>query len=75
MREGDTGFLVDTVQQAAAAVKRLGELDPQACRANVEARFSVEEMAVGYERVFWKVIEETGSGVICRNGPSGASHK
>jgi glycosyltransferase involved in cell wall biosynthesis len=56
VREGDTGFLVDTVQEAAAAVKRLGELDPQACRANVEARFSVEEMAVGYEQVFWKVI-------------------
>jgi glycosyltransferase involved in cell wall biosynthesis len=56
IREGETGFLVDTVKEAAAAVDRLGELDPRACRANVQARFSVQEMAAGYERVFRKVI-------------------
>ncbi len=56
IREGETGFLVDTVQEAAAAVDRLGELDPRACRANVQARFSVQEMAAGYERVYRKVI-------------------
>jgi glycosyltransferase involved in cell wall biosynthesis len=56
IREGETGFLVDTVEEAAAAVDRVGALDPQACRANVEARFSVRVMAEGYERVFRKVI-------------------
>ena len=56
IRDGETGFLVDTVQQAAAAVDRIGELDPRACRANVQARFSVEHMAAGYEQVFRRVI-------------------
>jgi glycosyltransferase involved in cell wall biosynthesis len=56
IREGETGFLVDTVKEAAAAVDRIGELDPRACRANVQARFSVQVMAAGYEQVFRKVI-------------------
>ena len=59
IREGETGFLVDTAEEAAAAVDRVGALDPQACRANVEARFSVRVMAAGYERVFRKVIGNT----------------
>ncbi len=59
IRAGETGFLVDTVKEAAEAVDRIGELDPRACRANVQARFSVLVMAAGYERVFRKVIEES----------------
>jgi hypothetical protein len=46
------------VKEAAAAADRIGELDPRACRANVQARFSVQVMAAGYERVFRKVIGE-----------------
>lgn len=55
IREGTTGFLVDTVEEAAARVERLGELDPAACRRNVEERFSPESMAAGYEAVYRKV--------------------
>jgi glycosyltransferase involved in cell wall biosynthesis len=58
IREGETGFLIDTVKEAAAAVDRIGEIDPRACRANVQARFSVQVMAAGYERVYLKVIGE-----------------
>ena len=58
VREGETGFLVDTLQEAAAAVEQVGEIDPQACRANVQARFSAEVMAAGYEQVYRKVIGE-----------------
>ena len=60
IRDGETGFLVDTIDEAAAAVKRLPEIDPQACRANVEARFSVQVMAEGYERVFNQVCQGSG---------------
>jgi glycosyltransferase involved in cell wall biosynthesis len=58
IREGETGFLVNTVDEAVAAVDRLGEIDPRACRANVEERFSVQVMAAGYEKVFREVIDE-----------------
>ncbi len=52
IRDGRTGFLADTIEQAAAAVARLDELDPAACRRNVQDRFSRQTMAAGYEEVY-----------------------
>ncbi len=52
IRDGETGFLVDSVEEAAAAVIKLDRIDPAACRRNVEQRFSKAAMAAGYERVF-----------------------
>lgn len=60
VRDGETGFLVDTVEEAAAAVGRLGEIDPRACRANVAARFSAPVMASGYVRVYRRLIGQDG---------------
>ncbi len=56
MKNGETGFLVDSVEEAAAAVQRLSEIDPRTCRANVVARFSMPVMAAGYERVYRRLI-------------------
>jgi glycosyltransferase involved in cell wall biosynthesis len=53
--DGVTGFVVsveDYPAQAAAAIGRLGEIDPRACRARVEERFSAAAMVEGYERAF-----------------------
>ena len=53
--DGTTGFVVsveDYPQDAAAAIRRLGEIDPKACRTHVEQRFSKEAMVSGYEAVF-----------------------
>ncbi|MHC4547360.1 MAG: glycosyltransferase family 4 protein [Planctomycetota bacterium] len=52
VRHGETGFLVESREEAVAAVARLGEIDPGACRAHVEERFTAERMAEGYERVY-----------------------
>jgi len=57
IRDGRTGFLVDTVDEACAAVDRLPEIDPAACRGNVEERFAAPVMARGYERVYRTLIE------------------
>ena len=46
--DGVTGFLVDDVAGAAAAIGRLGEIDRAACRAAAAARFSVDRMADRY---------------------------
>jgi len=54
--DGATGFLVDTPDEAVAAVERLATIDPQACRRNVEERFSAAQMARGYEKVYESVI-------------------
>lgn len=45
---GVTGFLVDDQAGAIAAVARLGEIDRNACRAAVAARFTVDHMADRY---------------------------
>jgi glycosyltransferase involved in cell wall biosynthesis len=56
VRDGETGFLVDSVDEAVEAVKRVGQIDPSVCRANVEARFSVRSMADGYEQAYRKAM-------------------
>ena len=56
IKHAETGFLVDSVDEAAEAVKRLAEIDPRACRANVETRFSASVMAAGYERVYRRLV-------------------
>ena len=35
-----------------AAVGRLGEIDPAACRRSVAERFSVDAMTAGYEALY-----------------------
>lgn len=49
---GVTGFIVRDVDEMVKAVERLDEIDPEACRAHVEARFSPAAMTDGYERVY-----------------------
>jgi glycosyltransferase involved in cell wall biosynthesis len=53
---GVTGFLVDSVEEAVAAVARLGEIDRRACRAAVADRFSVEAMADRYIALYRRII-------------------
>jgi len=48
----ETGFLVDSVDDAVAAVGKLDAISPAACRRNVETRFSVRTMAQGYDAVY-----------------------
>lgn len=50
--DGVTGFLADDEDGLVAAVARVGDLDPHACRARIEAHFSVAAMAGGYEAVY-----------------------
>jgi glycosyltransferase involved in cell wall biosynthesis len=57
--DGETGFIVpvESYPEAAAdALKRLGDIDPKACRAWVEKRFSKEAMVAGYEAVFERAL-------------------
>ncbi len=58
VRDGATGFVVDTVEEAAAAVGRIGEIDRRACRADVAARFSVDRMADAYLALYRRVLAE-----------------
>jgi glycosyltransferase involved in cell wall biosynthesis len=52
LKNGLTGFIVETVDEAAAAVSQLGSIDRTKVRVTFERRFSVEVMAKNYERSY-----------------------
>ena len=54
--DGVTGFLVDTLDQAVAAIERVGEIDRAACRKAVEERFTVDHMADRYVALYREVL-------------------
>jgi glycosyltransferase involved in cell wall biosynthesis len=55
LKHGVTGFIVETVEQAAAAVSQVGTIDRATVRATFERRFSVEVMAKNYERTYAEI--------------------
>ena len=55
--DGETGFLCDTVGDAVARVPQLAALGRRACRARVEAEFTVERMVDRYCVAYERAIE------------------
>ena len=63
LSDGQTGFIVDDIEGATAAVRRLSGLDRHACRESFERNFTAARMANDYVRVYgtlasarqWKV--------------------
>jgi glycosyltransferase involved in cell wall biosynthesis len=56
--DGETGWIVsveDYAREAADRLRRLDEIDSEACRERVRRLFSKEAMIAGYERVFERV--------------------
>ena len=56
IEHGVTGFLVDTLEEAIAAIGRVEEIDRAACRRAVEERFTVERMAERYLDLYTRII-------------------
>ena len=54
--DGVTGFLVDTLEQAVAAIDRVGELDRAEVRGRARARFSVDRMADAYIALYRRIV-------------------
>jgi glycosyltransferase involved in cell wall biosynthesis len=54
--DGETGFVVDRIEQMAAAVGRLGALSRAACRARVEQLYSDRAVTERYLRLYTEVI-------------------
>ncbi len=57
LKDGETGFLVNNVNEAVQALRRLPEIDRSACRQRVQQRFSIETMVERYEQVYSKIFE------------------
>jgi len=54
--DGVSGFLVHSVEEAVAAVKRVSTLDRAVCRRWVEERFTTDHMVDNYVRVYERVL-------------------
>jgi glycosyltransferase involved in cell wall biosynthesis len=53
---GTTGFVVDTLEEAIQATRRVGLLDRRQCRAAFDRRFTVSRMASEYIKVYHRAI-------------------
>jgi glycosyltransferase involved in cell wall biosynthesis len=57
IRDGVTGFIVKSVDEMAAAVRKVEKLPRQQCRAEFEHRFTAEIMVDNYEQIYRQLIE------------------
>ena len=67
IEDGVTGFIVDSVDGAVAAARRIGTLSRQRCRQVFDHRFSAARMAADYERVYER-LNTAGSGTAIVTG-------
>lgn len=56
--EGETGFLVDNVEEAVIAVPKISSISRNKCRETAEVKFSVERMVDEYIKVYEEIIEK-----------------
>ena len=67
---GQTGVIVDRPDELPAAIGAARRLDPGLCRKHVEANFTTDRMAAGYEAVYRQTMaENTGPRVLLRDSP------
>ncbi len=56
---GVTGFLANNEEEFAEYMKRVGEIDPAACRKAVEKRFGANTMAKAYIKRYEEIIKRS----------------
>jgi glycosyltransferase involved in cell wall biosynthesis len=56
--DGKSGFIVESIDASADAVRRLGELDRRVVRRTFEERFTAERMTRDYVRVYERLLAE-----------------
>ena len=57
IQDGQTGFLVRSVEEAVQTLGRIPEIDRRTCRKRVQECFSVDTMVEAYERVYATIFE------------------
>ena len=61
--DGVTGWVVDDLDQAVAAVEAVGRLSRDAVRAVFEQRFTAQAMAARYAQLYWQIASGTRGSV------------
>ena len=58
IRDGETGFLVNNINEAAETVQKIGSIARKKCRDSVEKNFSIDRMVADYIKVYETIIEK-----------------
>jgi len=72
---GDTGFIVNSVDEAVMAVSALPKFDRRLCREIFEHRYSARVMAKNYVSLYEKLIEEKKKIRIVNNLSNGLNQR
>ncbi len=56
IQHGETGFLIDTLDEMAEAIQAAGQLSPSICRQYAEAHFSAKRMSQRYFQLYDSVL-------------------
>ena len=70
IEDGKTGFIVDTLDEAIEATRRIDILDRRACRDAFERRFSSRRMAEQYVASYARVIDTKSMHMAARRSVS-----
>ncbi len=52
----ETGYLVNTIDEAVEAVGKIDKIDRKKCRKRVEQNFTIDKMVQGYEKVYAEIF-------------------
>ncbi len=59
INNGETGFLVNSIEEAVEALKQVKKLKRLNCRKWIEEKFSLERMIIDYIEVYEKILSKT----------------
>jgi glycosyltransferase involved in cell wall biosynthesis len=54
--DNETGYLVDSVDEAVEAVARIDKIDRNKCLQRVKDNFTIDKMVEGYEKVYTEIF-------------------
>lgn len=58
IKDGVTGYVVDTVDEMVDAIKKVDQIDRKACREWVEQNFTIQKMVDSYEKTFQEILSK-----------------
>ncbi len=58
--DGETGFVVESLEEMSPALGEVDRISPAACRARVERHFNASRMARDYQELYRRVLRRAG---------------
>jgi len=56
IKNGETGFVVNDLEEMIMRVREIGNIDRKKCREHVEQNFAPEKMVAGYEAIYKQIL-------------------